>query len=366
MGLDGLVPRHVAAIDPYVPGKPMEELERERGLAPGSAIKLASNENPLGPSPRAVEALRAESERAHWYPDGSSWALRRALSRHHGVPFEEVAVGAGSNELINLLALGFVGANEEVLLSSCSFLCYELACRAAGVSFRSVPMREHTVDLEAMAAAISERTKLIFLANPNNPTGTYFSRQTLERFLVRLPPRIILVLDEAYFEYVEATDYPDSLEYRDSIPRLVTLRTFSKIHGLAGVRVGYAITDASIVQFLDRVRAPFNVSSLAQSAAIAALGDAAHVARSAELNRLERAKLFTRLEALGCRPVPSQANFLLVEPSRPASEVYGALLARGIIVRPVGNYGLDNHLRISIGTAEANHRLCVALEEILS
>lgn len=351
---------------PYVPGKPEEELERELGFAPGSTLKLASNENPLGPSPLALAAMQERLPTLHRYPDGAAFSLRQALARAHGVTMDEIVVGAGSNELINLLVLTFVDAAQDgVLISDCSFLCYELACKTLGVPVVSVAMRQHTVDLEAMAANISPNTKMVFLGNPNNPTGTYFNRKSLEQFLKQVPARTIVVVDEAYFEYADAADYPSSLQLRDQIRYLVTLRTFSKIHGLAGLRVGYAVAPVEIASFLHRTRAPFNVSSLGQTAALAALTDHEHVRVSQEMNRRERDRLASELVRLGCAVVPSQANFLLVSFSRPAPLVHQQLLLRGIIVRPVANYRLPQHLRMTIGTPEQNTRLLTELAAIL-
>lgn len=363
--LSDLVPPHIEAMVPYLPGKPLEELERELGIPAGSAVKLASNENPRGPSARAVAAIRDAARHVNRYPDGGAWALREALAAHHGVSMDELVVAAGSNELINLLALTFVHPDEEVLVSECSFICYELACRAVGVPFRAIPMREHIVDLAAMAQALSARTKLVFLGNPNNPTGTYFTRSAFEAFLAQLPAQTMVVMDEAYFEYATATDYPNSLDYRARTPRLVTLRTFSKIHGLAGVRVGYCVASRDIVSCLNRTRAPFNVSSLGQAAALAALGDREHVQKSREMNRCERTRLVQELGRLGCDVTPSEANFLLVMTPAPAPTVYEHLLQKGVIVRPVASYGLLQHLRITVGTDADNTRLLTALAEIL-
>jgi histidinol-phosphate aminotransferase len=365
-----LVSPELEAIIQYVPGKPIEELERELGIAPGQTVKLASNENPHGPSPRALEAMTRAVQSAHRYPDGSAWALSDALARHHGVSREEIVVGSGSNELINLMVLTFVRRGEEVLLATPSFVCYELACRATGAAFRTIPLRDVQFDLEALVAAVTPATKLIFLDNPNNPTGTYVTKPVFERFLGRLPPNVLLVMDEAYFEYVDAPDYAQSLAHRADRPRLVTLRTFSKIHGLAGLRVGYAIAQRDIAQYLHRVRAPFNVSSIAQAGALAALQDRSHVVRSQQHNRSERARVTKGLTDLGCRVAPSQANFVLVEvPGRAAAaaagEVYQRLLRKGVIVRSVENYGLPRHLRITIGTIAENDRLLTAMAEVL-
>ena len=362
------VPPHVAALEPYQPGKSIEELERELGLT--GIVKLASNENPLGPSPRAIEAAHAALATANLYPDGSGFALRRALVERLGVEPGEVALGGGSNELIHLLVRTFCRPGEDqVVTHRHAFISYVIAARTHGVEVIETPVRQGDLgcDVEALCAAFGPRTRLVFLANPNNPTGAHLTRAELERVLVAAPPRALIVIDEAYHEYAAALDpdYPASQPYRRQQPGIVTLRTFSKIHGLAGLRVGYAVADRRVVAELDRVRRPFNVSSLAQAAAVAALDDPAHVARSIDAARTGLPALAAGLGELGLRALPSLGNFLLCDVGRPAAPVYQALLERGVITRPMGAWGLPRHLRISLGTPPEIQRALAAVRTAL-
>lgn len=346
----------------YVPGKPVGETERELGLA--DVIKLASNENPLGPSPRALAALRAAMAGVGDYPDGGASLLRRRLARHHGVEPEHLIVGSGSNELIDMIVRTCVRPGENLVLAATSFIAYKMAAQAAGREFREVPQKELRCDLPAMLAALDGRTKLVFLANPNNPTGTYVTRDELAAFLGAVPPEVVVVLDEAYGEYAWAADYPDG---RAALarPRTLVLRTFSKVYGLAGLRIGYGLGDAELIDYLNRGRLPFNSNSLAQAAALAALDDPEHVRRSVALNRREMERLVPRLRARGLAVTESQANFVLVDFRRDGMAVFEQLLRQGVIIRPVGNYGLPAHGRITLGTAEQNDRLVAALDRVL-
>jgi histidinol-phosphate aminotransferase len=356
-----LVTPNIEQIRAYEAGKPVEELARELGVV--DAIKLASNENPLGPSPLALVAMREALGEVHRYPDAAAYRLREKLAAKHGVGMDEVIQGNGSNELLDLLVRTFTTAADHIVFAAPSFVVYELASLAHGTPYTAVPLRDETHDLEAMAAAVTPRTKLMFVANPNNPTGTYVGRRAVERLLAELPPDVIVAMDEAYFEYADAADYPDCLELRGLRERLVVLRTFSKIHGLAALRVGYAIAPAPIVDYMNRLRNPFNVGSLGQAAAIAALDDHEHVRRSRELNLSERARITTALERLGLRVAPSQANFVFVDLRRPAREVYERLLRKGVIVRVIGP---PTCVRITLGTLAENDRLLGALGEVLS
>ncbi len=363
-----LVSDHIAKIAPYEPGKPIEELQRELGAGwpPEGAIKLASNENPLGPSPLGLAAAREALAGVNLYPDGGAFYLRQALAQHLGVDAAQVAVGSGSNELIDLLVQTFCEADEEVLAPAHAFACYRLSAEAHRRPFRESPLGPgFALDVDALTAAVSPRTKLVFLANPNNPTGVYAGRADFEKLLKALPERVILAVDEAYFEYARAKDYPDALKYLGARERLISLRTFSKIYGLAGLRVGYAVGPAQIMDYLHRVRLPFNVSTVGQAAARAALGDRDHVARSQALVATELPRLEAALAALGLSPVPSQANFVLVDMKRPGRPLFDALLKRGVIVRAMGGYGLPNHLRITVGTQSENDRMLAALKEVL-
>ncbi len=358
-----LVTPGIESLRPYEAGKPVEELARELGVT--DAVKLASNENPLGPSPRAVEAARAALADANRYPDAAAYRLREKLAAHHGVDMGELIQGNGSNELIELLVRTFTTPADHIVFAEPAFVVYRLASLAHGTPFTAVPLRDYTHDLEAMAAAVTDRTRLLFVANPNNPTGTHVGRRALERLLRDLPPQVIVVMDEAYIEYADAEDYPDSLELRGLRERLVTLRTFSKIYGLAAMRVGYAVGPAELVGYMNRVRAPFNVNAPAQAAAIAAIDDVEHVERSRSENKAQRARLLVALADLpGVKVVPSQANFVFVDVGRSARDVYDKLLRKGVIVRTLGP--LATSLRITVGRPAENDRLLAALQEVLA
>jgi histidinol-phosphate aminotransferase len=360
-----LVPPHVASLTPYVPGKPIEEVEREYGVS--NVAKLASNENALGPAPRAVAAAREACTQLHLYPDGSAFHLKAALAAKLRVGADEIAVGNGSNELLELLVRTFVAEGEEVLTAAQSFVVYRLAAQAHGRTCVEVPLREHRYDLPAIAERLSARTKVVFLANPDNPNGTYFGAAELERFLAAVPPHVLVVLDEAYVEFVTARDFPDGLAVRARHPNVVVCRTFSKIYGLAGLRLGYAVASPEIVAYLDRVRAPFNVNLVAQAAGIAALADDEHVARSRALAASELPFLADGLRALGAVPVPSQANFVFADfPGRPAPQLFDALLRQGVVVRPMHGYGFPTAQRITVGLRSENEKLLAALRKVLA
>jgi histidinol-phosphate aminotransferase len=365
-----LVAEHVETLKPYVAGKPIEELRRERGLT-GPIIKLASNENPLGPSPRAMAAIQGALHEGHLYPDPRAYELRQALSQHLGVDADRIVVGNGSDQLMYLLVRTFtLGQEDHGVYSQYAFFAYWLNLHSNGLQYTAVPMGEDlTHDLEAMAEAVTPQTRFVFIANPNNPTGTHISREALEGFLDKmaaLPDPPIVAMDEAYYEFADAPDYPDSLQLHERYPRLVTFRTFSKCYGLASVRIGYAVfADPQMAAYLNRVRKPFNANRLGQIAATAAIQDQEFVTRYLALNRQERARLTRELEALGAQVYPSQANFVLCKFGRPGAELYDALLDHGVITRPVVNYGLPQCLRISIGTAQENDRLLEALRKVL-
>jgi histidinol-phosphate aminotransferase len=360
--MSSLVIPSIEALVPYEGGKPVEELARELGIA--NAVKLASNENPLGPSPRAIEAARQTLANSHRYPDGAAYSLRDRIAAFHGVSREEVIQGAGSNELLDLVVRTFTTPADHVVFAEPSFVVYRIAALAGGVPFTAVPLVAHVHDLPAMAAAVTPKTRVLFVANPNNPTGTHVGRAAVETLLREVPPEVIVVMDEAYFEYADAPDYPNSLALRGLRERLLVMRTFSKAYGLAGLRVGYAIGPARLIDYMNRLRAPFNVSLPAQAAAIAALDDDGHVAESRALNGTERARLVQELEALGLAVAPSQANFVLVDLKRPARPVYDALLRHGVIVRPFAN--LPTSLRVTAGLPRENERFLGALKEVLA
>lgn len=354
----------VEKFEPYLPGRSLEQVKREYGLK--AVVKMASNENALGPSPKAVAALKACASRVHRYPDGYSTDLRRALAKALGVRFEQVVLGAGSDELIELLGKAYLTPADEIIVSEHAFVRYRMAGDLMGATVKTVAMKGYTHDLAAMAAAATDKTKFVFVANPNNPTGTYNTHDEVEEFLITLPARVVPVFDEAYFEYARLKkDYPDSLGFFKAGRTLVVLRTFSKIHGLAGLRVGYGVMPDGLVETLDRVRPPFNVSVPAQAAALAALGDRTHVRRSLKLAQTEGRRLEKALSAMRVEWVPSAANFLLVnvEPQR-GTDVYQALLRRGVIVRALEEYGLPNYVRVTVGLPRENRLFLKAFEEV--
>jgi histidinol-phosphate aminotransferase len=357
-----LVIPSIEALVPYEGGKPVEELARELGVT--HAIKLASNENPLGPSPRALEAARAALANVHRYPDGAAYALRDAIARFHGIGRDEVLQGAGSNELLDLVVRVFATPEHHVVFGEPAFVVYRIAALAGGVPFTAVPLSNHVHDLPAMAAAVTAKTRVLFVANPNNPTGTHVGRAAVEELLRVVPPEVIVVMDEAYFEYADAPDYPSSLALRHLRERLLVMRTFSKAYGLAGLRVGYVVGPPRLIDYMNRVRAPFNVTLPAQAAAVAALEDQAHVEQSRIANGAERARLTSELVGLGLAVAPSQANFVLVDVGRPARVVYDRLLERGVIVRPFAN--LPTCLRVTCGLPHEDDRFLTALKEALA
>lgn len=353
----------VAAIQPYEPGKPIEELERELGIH--EAVKLASNENPIGPSPLAMQAVRAALAELNRYPDGGSFALRHKIAARHQVTPEHIFMGSGSCEIINLLAFLFLRPGLNAVSSEHAFAIYPLATVSTGATYRAVPMRNgYEFDLDAIAGAIDEHTRIVYLGNPNNPTGTIYRRAEWKRFLAKVPQRIVIVADEAYFEFVRDREYPDSLADHDGTRLLVTLRTFSKIFGLAGVRVGYAVARPDIIMLLNKVRQPFNVTSLAQVAVMAGMDDVEHVDNTLRVNREGMEFLEREFKKLGIGFVPSQANFILAEVGD-GRAVFDKLLRLGVIVRPMNGYGFPRHVRISVGLREENRRLVAALKKIL-
>jgi histidinol-phosphate aminotransferase len=361
--IEDLVLPSVAALHPYEPGKPIEELEREEGAA--DIVKLASNENPLGPSPMAVAALRAAVGEVNRYPDGGCWALTRKIAARHQLEIEHIFVASGSVEVLNLLAFLFLRPGLNSVFSEHAFAIYTLATAAAGGESRAIPMKAgYRFDLDAIAGATDNNTRLVFLDNPNNPTGTIYRTPEWERFLDKIPEQVVIVADEAYFEFVRDPDYPDSLKYHRPDRMIVTLRTLSKIFGLAGLRVGYAVARPDIINLLHKVRQPFNVNSLAQAAAIAGLDDAAHVNQTLRVNIAGIAYLEGEFKRLGIEFVPTNANFILAEVGD-ALKVFNDLLRLGVIVRPMGGYGLPRHLRISVGSERENRRLLSALEQVL-
>jgi len=352
----------VRSLQPYIPGKPIEELEREYGVT--NVIKLASNENPLGPSPKALAAAQAALAEIARYPDGGGFALKRALATKLGVLPEQITLGNGSNDILEFAARTFVTAQDEVVFSQHAFAVYPIVTRAVDARAVEVPARDWGHDLAAMHAAITARTRLIFIANPNNPTGTWLRSDELREFLDNVPESVVVVVDEAYFEYVEESAYPDSIAWLARYPNLICARTFSKIYGLAGLRVGYGVSSPTVADLLNRVRQPFNVNSIAQAAALAALDDSAHLDEARRVNTDGMQQLVKGFEQLGLAYIPSAGNFVCVEVGE-AGRVYENLLRAGVIVRPVANYGMPRHLRVTVGLVNENQRFLDALKKIL-
>ena len=354
----------IMRIKPYRPGKPIEEVERELGVT--DIVKLASNENPLGPSPLAIEAMEKAIRETRLYPDNDCFYLTRDLAEHLGVPPEQVVVGRGSDEILHNIGLAFIRPGDEVIVPDHVFTVYECTGELMDGALVTVPLKNYTYDLEAMAARCSERTKVVFIANPNNPTGTSVGGAAVERFLAALPGHTIAVFDEAYYEYVDDPDFPRSLGYLGGDKHVIVLRTFSKIYALAGLRVGYGITTPEIAALLQRVREPFNVTNVAQAAARASLRDPGQVERSRQVNAEGKAYLYREFERLGLPYAPSQTNFVLVDVKRDCVGVFRGLLKRGVIVRSGDVFDYPTHLRVTIGTPQENERFIAALEQCLA
>ncbi|MGH7388819.1 MAG: histidinol-phosphate transaminase [Candidatus Rokuibacteriota bacterium] len=360
---ESLANEHILGIAPYEPGKPIEELERELGIA--DAIKLASNENPLAPSDRVQRAIAAALRHLNRYPDGSGFYLRQALAKKHGVSTDQVLLGNGSNELIELLVRAFLKPGDEAVVPHPSFVVYPMIVQAAGGIRVMVMLKDYRLDLEAMARAITPLTKIVFIANPNNPTGTIVTAAEVEHFMARVPERTIVVFDEAYVEFALGPDFPDTLSLVKQGRKVVVLRTFSKANSLAGLRIGYAVAEADAIALMNRIRQPFNVNSLGQAAALAALDDEPHVLECVRMIEAGRHYLYDEFKVLGLKYVPSRANFILVDVGRSAAEIYQKLLHEGVIVRPMTPFGMESTLRITVGTPEENRRLVKGLRAVL-
>ncbi len=362
--LQELARPQVLGLRPYSPGRPIEEVEREIGV--DQVLKLASNENPLGPSPLALQAIREALHGLHRYPDGGCHTLRHELSRRLGVRFEELCVGNGSNELLELVARAFLGPGDEALIGHPAFVVYRSVCQAVGCQIQEIPLKDFAHDLPEMLKATTPRTKVIFLGNPNNPTGTCVSPEDLLAFVQELRGDVILVVDEAYREYLPRPLRPDLIRYIREGRYLLGLRTFSKAYGLAGIRIGYGIAPAEMVEILDRVRQPFNVNTLAQKAAVAALEDTSHLEETLRVTEEGRRSLQSRLEELGLSCIPSVANFILVDVGVEAKVVAHALLRKGVIVRSMEAYNLPTYIRVTVGTPQENTGAIHALAEVLA
>ncbi len=355
----------VAELGIYEPGRPIEEVARELGFANADAIvKLASNENALGPSPRALEAMREAAGHMHLYPDGGAFYLKQALAAHLDVDPANLLPGTGSNELLELIGHAFLDAGTEIIMADRAFVVYRLVAAAARAATVTVPMDRFTHDLEAMADAVTERTRVVFVANPNNPTGTVVEPEAVERFMERISPDVIVCFDEAYVELLDPARRPDVLRYVRENRNVIVLRTFSKTYGLAGLRIGYAVAPPEAIAMLNRVRQPFNVNAMALAAATAALEDEVHVARTQTMVREGLRQLEEGLDRMGIPFVPSVANFLLAQTGR-GREIFQALQRQGVIVRPMDGYGLPDYVRVTVGTAAENRRFLEALGRVL-
>ncbi len=358
------IPEYIRSIDPYVPGKPIEELEREYGIR--DSIKLASNENPLGPSPMAIEAILQSVDTLHRYPDGAGHRLIRKIADANGVAPANIVMGNGSDDIIAILVRALVTPGDRVVVPSPSFLMYDICARAAGAVVDTVPLKEMVMDLDAMADRVEGRTRLIFVCNPNNPTGTVVTQNEFDRFVDRLPDHVVVVVDEAYIEFARRSDCLKSGRPSDLDRPLVTLRTFSKVYGLAGLRVGYGIMPAALAEVLNRVRQPFNVNSIAQAAAVAALDDRTFLEETVDLVHRGLDMLYAALDRMGLTYFPTETNFFLIDVNRPADAVFERMLHEGVIIRSMRSYGYPNYIRINVGRESENRRFIDALSTVLS
>ncbi len=364
MELCDLAPGHVRAIAPYLPGKPIAELAREMGLDAREIVKLASNENPLGPSPAALEAVRRCLPDLARYPDGAGFELKTALAAHHGVAASQIVLGNGSNDVLEFAARAFLGPASSAVYSRHAFAVYPLAVQAVGARGIEAPARAFGHDPQAMLEAIEDDTRVVFVANPNNPTGTLWSAEVLHEFIAQVPRDVLIVLDEAYYEYLPPACAAPSVEWLARHPNLMVTRTFSKAYGLAGLRVGYALAHPDVADLLNRVRPPFNVSTVAQAAAVAALADTAHLEAGIAVNEAGMGQITAGLARLGLDYIPSYGNFVSFRVGN-ATAMYQKLLKRGVIVRPLANYGMPDYLRVSIGLERENDQFLRALADAL-
>jgi histidinol-phosphate aminotransferase len=354
----------IAGLKPYIPGKPVSELERELGIT--NSIKLASNENPLGPPDSVKKILAGEIDDLSLYPDGSGYRLRNKLAKMHGASAAGITLGNGSNDVLDMIARVFLGADSEAVFSQYAFAVYPIVTQAVGATARAIPAVDYGHDLEAMLSAINDKTRVVFIANPNNPTGTWLRSDELRRFVEAVSKDVIIVIDEAYFEYVDETDYPDTSSWVSEFDNLIVTRTFSKAYGIAGLRVGYSLSHPDVADLLNRVRQPFNVNSMSLVAAETALDDKDYLARAVELNRQGMQQYIDAFTEMGLEWIPSVGNFISVNLARDASQVDKRLLQEGVITRPVANYGMPQYLRISIGLPEENTRCIASLKKVLT
>ena len=366
------VGKNILSITPYKPGKPISEVEREMGLS--RTVKLASNENPLGPSPKVVEAIRKAAEEVNLYPDGNAYYLKNTIIEYHkekgqNIDFDQIVVGNGSNEVIDIAIRTLVGEGEELIVSEQAFIVYELISKAAGIKMNLIPLKEGAViDVDAYIERINENTKLICLVNPNNPTGTYYPKSDFEKLLKAVPENCVILVDEAYVDFVDVDDYPNSINYRSDYPNMITCRTFSKAFGISGMRLGYGITSAEIADYMNRVREPFNTNIIAQEAGIAALKDKEYLKKSVAVNKEGKEYYYQEFKRLGLEYLPTQGNFILVkvgDKPEDGMNCFNGLLKKGVIVRPMGGYKFPEWIRISVGLKEQNEECVKELETYL-
>lgn len=353
----------IRQLQPYQAGKPIEEVERELGIQ--NIVKLASNENPLGVSALVREALTNKISSLARYPDANGFYLKQALADKFDIQMNQITLGNGSNDVLELLARTYVTSEHEVIFAQHAFVVYPLVTKAIGATPVAVPAKDYGHDLDAMLAAITPKTRMIFVANPNNPTGTFLTKDELEVFIAKVPAHVLVVLDEAYYEYVRARDRAPSFAWIEQYPNLVVTRTFSKAYGLAGLRAGYAVSHPNVADLMNRIRQPFNMNELALTAALAALQDDDFIQRSVQMNAEGMAQITTFCDAHGLNYIPSHGNFVTIEVGANAGEIYQQLLQQGVIVRPIAGYELPNHLRVSIGLPEENAKFCAAMETLL-
>jgi histidinol-phosphate aminotransferase len=355
---------NIQGISPYIPGKPIEEVRRELGLK-GRIIKLASNENPLGPSPLAIKAIRRALKEVNLYPDDGCFVLSKRLAAHLGVTEDQLIFGNGSVDVIEFIFKTFVAAGGHVVMAQQSFVMGKIAARMADAALTEVPMKNYTHDLEAMAAAVTPQTKVVYIANPNNPSGTMVNADQVKAFMKKVPESCVVVFDEAYSEYIDRPDFPDSLQLMKDWPNAIILHTFSKIYGLAGLRVGYGVGHPGLIAQVRKVRLPFNISLLGQAGCLAALDDAKHLQRSKEMNAEGKEFLYRQFETMGMFYVPSEGNFVLIDPKIDSLQVFNAMQKMGVIVRPVKNYGYDTALRVTVGTMKENKKMLKCLKKAI-
>ena len=354
---------YIYKIKPYIPGKPMDEVKREMGLK--SVIKLASNENPYPPSPKVLAAIAGAAREINRYPDGGCFLLRRTLARKLNVDEDQLIFGNGSDEIIVLAVKAFAAKGDEIIIAKPSFLVYEIASTLSGARVHQVPLKDFHYDLEGMKAKVSRKTRIIFIGNPDNPAGTYITQAQAENFIRAVPKETLVFFDEAYFEYVQAKDYPDTISLMKKYPNVMTTRTFSKIYGLAGLRVGYGIAGREIIDILNRLREPFNVNSIAQAAAVAVLSDEAYYRKIAKDVNEQREYLYASFEKMGIAAEKSFTNFILLRMNADSTQVAQALLKKGVIIRDMAAWGLKGYIRVSIGSASENKRFIKSLGELL-